>query len=182
MADLCFRKIYDCSSNVPPWVAGHPATPDTFTQIHSLSTTRADIHLNHSYYRSEVLCLQCMTCAGRSFAESTFPVVHLSLLSLDTPASIAAQKRSIVCVRLKVGPLDALLRENHGTSIFVPLGDVDEKPDIEICARLVFLHDWLSGLPTGICVDIDRYRAKSALRPNRSSPPGTARLPAIRQS
>jgi hypothetical protein len=100
---------------------------------------------------------------------------------MGTPASIAAHERSIACVRLKVGPLDALLRENHGTSIFVPLRDVDEKHDIEMSARLAFLHDWPSGLLTGICVEIDRYRAGSALQPNRSIPPGTARLPAIRQ-
>jgi hypothetical protein len=81
-----------------------------------------------------------------------------------------------------VGLLDALLRENHSTSIFVPLGDVDEKHDIEISARLAFLHDWLSGLLTGICVEIDRYRAGSALQPDRSVPPGTARLPESRQS
>jgi hypothetical protein len=101
---------------------------------------------------------------------------------MDTPASIAGHKRSIACVRLKVGLLDALLRENHGTSIFVPLGDVDEKHDIEISARLAFLHGWLAGLLTGICVKIDRYRADSALQPNRSNPAGTARLPAIRKS
>jgi hypothetical protein len=85
-------------------------------------------------------------------------------------------------VRLEVGVLDALLREDHGTSIFVPSGDVDEKHDIKISARLAFLHDWLSGLLTGICVEIDRYRADCALQPNRSVPPGTARLPEIRQS
>lgn len=98
---------------------------------------------------------------------------------MDTPASIAAHKRSITCVRLKVGLLDALLRANHGTSIFVPLRGVDEKHDIEISAGLAFLHDWLSGLLTGICVEIGRYRADSALQPNRSNPAGSARLPTI---
>jgi hypothetical protein len=30
-------------------------------------------------------------------------------------------------------------------SIFVPLGDVDEKHDTEMSARLAFLYGWLSG-------------------------------------
>jgi hypothetical protein len=58
-------------------------------------------------------------------------------------------------VRLKVGLLDALLQEDHGTSIFVPLEDVDKRRDIKISARLVSLYDWLMGPLTWLCVEID---------------------------
>jgi hypothetical protein len=47
--------------------------------------------------------------------------------------------------------------------IFVPLGDVDGKHDIDISARLAFLHNWFSGLLTELRVEIDRHRAVSAL-------------------
>jgi hypothetical protein len=74
------------------------------------------------------------------------------LPSVDTLTSIAAHKRIIVCVRLKIGSVDALLQQDHSKSIFVPLGDVDEKHDTEMSARLAFLYGWLSGLLIGLCV------------------------------
>jgi hypothetical protein len=78
------------------------------------------------------------------------------LPSVNTPASIAAHKGPIVYVSLEVGLLDALLREDHGASIFVLLARVDGGHGILLGARLVFLYGWL-------CVEIDRYRAESAL-------------------
>jgi hypothetical protein len=53
---------------------------------------------------------------------------------------------------VKIGSVDALLQRDHGKSIFVPLGDVDEKHDTEMSARLAFLYGWLSGLLIGLCV------------------------------
>jgi hypothetical protein len=78
------------------------------------------------------------------------------LPSVNTSASIAAHKGPIACVRLEVGLINALWLEDHGASIFVPLGRVDGGHDILLGARLVFLYGWL-------CVEIARYRAESAL-------------------
>lgn len=108
--------------NVPPWVAGHPATPDTFTQIHYQSSNHAYFHMNHNSYKSSIPCLCCKPSSEGSFACGVLPVVDSMLPSADAPASVAPHKRLVAHVVSGVGSLGAPIRGDQATANFQPLG------------------------------------------------------------
>jgi hypothetical protein len=136
MASSCLFGTID---NVPPWIAGHPAIPDTFTRIHYQSSIHAYFHMNHNSYKSSIPCLCCKPCSEGSFACGILSAVGSMLPSADAPASVAPHKRLVARVVSGVGSLGAPDREDQATANFQQLGRFtrgwacEEVPDWSFC-------------------------------------------------
>jgi hypothetical protein len=63
------------------------------------------------------------------------------LSSVNTPPSVAVQKRPVARTGLNVELSDTLLRDDQDASVHVPLGDVGGKHDIKTSVRLALLYD-----------------------------------------
>jgi hypothetical protein len=122
--DISTDRLRRCPEhpNVPPWVAGHPMSSDTFTRIHYQSSIHTQFHINHSSYQPSCLCLYCGPRSERPFACGVLPVVDLMLPSADAPASVASRKRVAARVVSGVGSLDAPIRGDQATANSQQLG------------------------------------------------------------
>jgi hypothetical protein len=113
---MCIVDLVQIVDNVPPWVAGHPTSSDTFTRIHYQSSIHTQFHINHSSHQPSCLCLYCGPHSERPFACGVLPVVDLMLPSADAPASVASRKRLAARVVSEVGSLDAPIRGDQPIS------------------------------------------------------------------